>query len=621
MEWDFRLLGPVGACRAGIPADIARGKQRVLLAALLLKANRTVPGDELIDALWGAEPPTSAQATLQNYVKRLRQALGDDSSVITWQDGGYQIRVQDGELDLARFEAMQDAAREAAGAGEWDKAAGLLRGALSLWRGEPLTDVQSDLLTLRDLPRLAELRLQALEALSEAGLRLGHGPAVIAELRRLTAEYPLRERLHALLMLALHGEGQQAEALAIYRDVRRLLVTELGTDPGPQLRRAHQEILGTGEAPGAKLLRSAASIVQVPSGRRRAAPAPVPRQLPAAVSHFSGRGAELAKLARMSGPERGFPEAVVISAIAGTAGVGKTALAVRWAHEVAGRFPDGQLYVNLRGYDPGPALAAGDALAGFLRALGVAGPDLPLDLAERAALYRSLLAGRRMLVILDNARYAGQVRPLLPGGPGCAVVVTSRDSLAGLVSREGAQRLELRVLSAAESAALLRALIGGRADEEPGAVEALAAACAGLPLALRIAAEMVTARPKVQLSCLAAELADQARLLDADGDTDTALRCEFSWSFRHLDAAASRMFRRLVLHPGTDFEPQAAAALTTSASKGQMRCWPCLRLPTSSSRAGRACPGCRLSCVPTAPPTARTCFVRPDPHDLLPFRR
>ena len=308
-----------------------------------------------------------------------------------------------------------------------------------------------------------------------------------------------------------------------------------------------------------------------PPGEPGTAPAPgpaVPRQLPPAVAGFVGREAELRMLSGPLDDAECGPAAMVISAIDGTAGVGKTALAVHWAHQVAERFPDGQLYVNLRGYDPGQPMQAADALAGFLRALGVAGPAIPSDVSERAALYRSLLAGRRVLVVLDNASEVEQVRPLLPGTTSCAALVTSRDSLVGLVARDGARRLDLDLLGPAAAVGLLRTLIGARVDADPGAAARLAAECGRLPLALRVAAELAAARPGVPLAGLADDLADQQRrldLLDAGGDQRSAVRTVFSWSYQHLDAGSARAFRLLSLHPGSDFDGYAAAALTGSA--------------------------------------------------------
>jgi transcriptional regulator with XRE-family HTH domain len=307
---------------------------------------------------------------------------------------------------------------------------------------------------------------------------------------------------------------------------------------------------------------------------RGAAATKVPRQLPTAVAGFTGRAAESAALTRiLDDAGAGVPETVVIAAISGTAGVGKTALAVQWAHQAADRFPDGQLYANLRGYDQDQPMPAADALAGFLRALGLAGREIPLAEDERAARYRSLLAGRKLLIVLDNARSVEQVLPLLPGSPGCAVVVTSRDSLSGLVARYGAARLELDRLPPGEAVGLLRALIGRLVQDDPGAARTLATQCCGLPLALRVAAELAAARPDVPLAGLVTELADQRRrldLLDAGGDPRTSLRAVFSWSYRHLGPEAARAFRLAGLHPGADFDSYAVAALT-GTGLGQAR--------------------------------------------------
>jgi tetratricopeptide (TPR) repeat protein/DNA-binding XRE family transcriptional regulator len=300
---------------------------------------------------------------------------------------------------------------------------------------------------------------------------------------------------------------------------------------------------------------------------------PVPRHLPAATAGFTGRTGELSTLTGLL--ETGSPPGtMVISAIGGTAGVGKTALALHWAHRVAGRFPDGQLYVNLRGYDPGQPLAPADALAGFLRALGVPGQDIPPGAGERAARYRGLLAGRRMLVLLDNASSAEQVRPLLPATPGCVTVVTSRDTLAGLIARDGARRLDLDLLPAADANQLLVTLIGDRAAADPEATGALATACARLPLALRVAAELAAARPGTPVAGLVAELAGERRrldLLEAGGDPRTAVRAVFSWSCRRLDEDAARMFRLAGLHPSPGLDGYAAAALAGTGAAAATR--------------------------------------------------
>jgi DNA-binding SARP family transcriptional activator/Flp pilus assembly protein TadD len=582
---EFCLLGPLAVRCGGVAVPVAAGKQRAVLAALLLDAGRVVPVDELAEALWGPEPPASARVTVQNYVMRLRKALGGAGrDLISTQPGGYLISAQPGELDVARFAALVGAARSAARSGQWDAAAARSGEALALWRGEPLSDIGSAALAQREVPRLAELRLQALEVRIEADLQDGRAAEAIAEARALAAAHPLRERLHALLMLALCRDGRPGEALAAYQRARGILVAELGAEPGAALRDLHRKVLAAdlggdraGSRPGwpppgetgrpepqARGSRPGLAGRAADGGTAAAAPA-VPRQLPGAVPHFAGRTAELAALTALLDQARDRPaETVIISAIGGTAGVGKTALAIRWAHQVADRFPDGQLYVNLRGYDPDQPVPAGAALAGFLSALGVAGPDIPAEADERAAVFRSLLAGRRMLVVLDNAREVEQVRLLLPGSPDCMVLVTSRDSLAGLVARHGATRLEVDLLPLDDAVGLLRALVGGRADADPAAAAALAARCARLPLALRVAAELAAALPAASLAELVSELAGRQRLdlLDAGGDPRTAVRAVFSWSCRYLDADGARAFRLLGLHPGPDLDAYAAAALT-----------------------------------------------------------
>jgi DNA-binding SARP family transcriptional activator/tetratricopeptide (TPR) repeat protein len=553
---EFGLLGPLLVRRGDLVVPVPAGLQRTLLAALLLRGGRTAGVSELAETMWGPAPPASWRVSLQNCVMRLRRTLGEDSTarIITEPDG-YRIETGPGDLDVDRFESALAAGRAAGRDGDWAGAARLLAGGLALWRGQPLAGVASAVLAARELPRLAELRLQALEARVDADLHLGRHAEVIAELRGLAAAEPLRERLHGLLMTALYRDGQQAAALAAYQDARAVLIRELGTEPGADLQRLQQQVLigdPVPDQPGPP-----------PAAPGRPGPGrAVPRQLPPASAGFTGREAELAALTALLDGAGG---AVLIAAIAGTAGVGKTALAVRWAHQAAGRFPDGQLYVNLRGYDPGRPVDPSDALAGFLRALGVPGPDVPAEPEERAARFRSLVAGRRVLLLLDNAGGAEQVRPLLPGAAGCMAVVTSRDALAGLVAREGAHRIDLDLLPAGEAATLLRDLIGARAAADSGATQALAAQCARLPLALRVAAELAIARPGVPLADLVAELENQQRRLDrldADGDPRTAVRAVFSWSCRQLEPAAARAFRLAGLHPGPDLDPYSVAALT-----------------------------------------------------------
>ena len=435
--------------------------------------------------------------------------------------------------------------------------------ALRLWQAAPLSGVPGPWAEIERV-RLSEVRLTAIEERAEIMLMLGRAAAAATELTGLVREHPLREALRGQLMLALYRCGRQADALATFADGRRVLVEELGLEPGPGLQRLHQQILAADPALGPP----AATVTLAGPEHIWAAPA----QLPGDVDAFTGRAGELAwldKLAAMIGPPGGAgspgagPAATVIC-VSGTAGAGKTALAVHWARRVRAAFPDGQLYVNLRGYDPGQPVPAGDALAGFLRALGVPGQDIPRDVDERAAAYRTLLDGRRILVVLDNASAVEQVRPLLPGSPSSLVLVTSRDSLAGLVARHGARRLDLDRLPQQDAVALLRALIGDRAEIQPDGTATLAMRCARLPLALRVAAELAVASPAMTVAQLAGELADEQRrldLLDAGGDPGSAIRGVFSWSYGHLPDEEARAFRLLGLGPGPDIDARAAAAL------------------------------------------------------------
>jgi DNA-binding SARP family transcriptional activator len=385
---EFGLLGPLVVRCCGTVLPVPQGHQRVLLAVLLLDANTVVPAGEVAEALWGTAPPPSAAVTIRNYVKRLRQALGEAGpDRISFRQNGYVISAGRDELDVSRFASLLSSAQVAARVGSWDTAAAAAREALALWCGEPLADVESDVLALRERPRLAELRLQAAETAAEAELRLGRHAEVLAELQRLAADHPLREHLHCLLMLALYRCGRQAEALMAYQQARGVLVGELGVEPGRELRALQQQILAADLA--LDLVQPAGTGAAGARAAGNAAPE-VPRQLPPAVADFTGRAAELDTLTEvLDAAGEGSPGTVVISAIGGMAGVGKTALALHWAHQVAGRFGDGQLYVNLRGFDPsGTPATAAEAVHGFLGALGVPPQRIPAQPDAQAGLYR-----------------------------------------------------------------------------------------------------------------------------------------------------------------------------------------------------------------------------------------
>jgi DNA-binding SARP family transcriptional activator/tetratricopeptide (TPR) repeat protein len=529
-----------------------------LLAVLLWRANQPLPPDELAELVWDGAPPAGAAAATRVLVMRLRRQLDERAAArIVTRPAGYVIEVSGGELDAAQFEALTEQAGAAVRGGRWAQAARDASEALGLWRGAPLADVPSQLVRDRWVPRLDQLRMQALQWRIEGDLHVGRHEQVIAELRDLTAQHPLREGLHGQLMLALCLSGRQAEALAAYQRARDVLVAELGVEPGRDLRDLHQQIL-SGD-PVLAVTWPARSAGAKPHGA-------VPRELPPTVASFTGRSAELQALtglaARPGGQSAGT---VVISAIGGPAGVGKTALAVHWAHQIADRFADGQLYVNLRGFDPsGSPATAAEAIHGFLDALGVPPERIPIRQDAQAGLYRSLLAGKQMLILLDNARDEQQVRPLLPASSASLVIVTSRNQLAGLAATDGARLLNLDVLSHDEAVQLLSTHIGDRrVDAEPEAVDQIASLCAHLPLALAIAAARAAARPRFPLTELAAELGDAVGRLDAldIGDPAASVRAVFSWSYRQLSTAAARMFRLLGLHPGPDISIPCAASL------------------------------------------------------------
>ncbi len=596
---EFGLLGPLVVRDGTSDVPISAPRQRVLLAALLLSAGRVVSLDDLAEMLWEGQPPGGARGALHSAVQRLRSSLGPrGADLIETRPPGYLMRTGDGQLDVAQFTVLAARGHAAADAGAWAKAADVLGEALRLWRGEPLADVPSRLLRDREVPPIEDKRAQALATRIDADLHLGRHGELVAELRQLVKVHPLQEQFHAQLMLSLYRSGRQADALAAYQDVRRVLADELGIDPGPELRLLQQRILA---ADGELLLSadgtSAASATLSPPAPDRttsdraaadrgtpdaqAAPGPrehlVPRQLPASTRHFAGRDEELAALAALAAESaEQASHAPVISVIAGTAGVGKTTLALHFAHRVADRFPHGQLYVNLRGFDPaGPPMTPAEAVRLLLDALAVPAARIPAGLNAQAGLYRSLLAGQRMLVLLDNARDVDQVRPLLPASPGCLVIVTSRSQLTSLVAAEGAQPLALGVLDEAESQALLARRLGqGRLAGDPQAAEDLIKLCAQLPLALSIAAARTASQPGLSLAALAADLRDARGRLDAldAGHSAANVRAVLSWSYQQLDPAAARMFRLLGLHGGPDISTAAAASLAGLPPDEGRRC-------------------------------------------------
>jgi DNA-binding SARP family transcriptional activator len=544
----FAVLGPVRAWRGEQALHTGSPQQRGLLACLLLRRGHTATAEELIDDLWGEEPPDQAKAALRTYASRLRKALGPDAGLLVSESGGYALHVTGPscEVDAEEAAACAAEAEKAAAAGELSRARELYAQSLARWDGEPLAQVPGPYARAQRV-RLAEWRLALVEHRLEMDLRVGAHTGAVSELTALTAAHPLRERLRELLMLALYRSGRQGEALAVYADTRRLLADELGVDPCPELTELHQRILEADEE-----LALPAQDLQARHGAEQVRPA----QLPASVADFTGRTAFVREL----GGQLAAPEGTVmaVSAVAGIGGVGKTTLAVHVAQAARENFPDGQLYVDLQG--AGASAVEPEAVLGsFLRALGTPDDAIPDGVTERSALYRSLLAGRRVLALLDNARDAAQVRPLLPGTEGCAALVTSRSRMVDLA---GAQLVDLDVMSPEEALTLFARIVGhDRVAAEREAAMDVVAACGFLPLAIRIAAARLAARRTWTVASLSARLADERRRLDELRAGDQAVKATFELGYSQLEAEQARAFRLLGLADGPDISLPAAAAL------------------------------------------------------------
>ncbi|MDT0379340.1 BTAD domain-containing putative transcriptional regulator [Streptomyces sp. DSM 42041] len=546
----FTVLGPVLAWRGEDQLPTGSPQQKALLAALLLHAGRTATAERLIDGLWGEDPPDQAKAAVRTYASRLRKALGPDAEHLVSESGGYALRVRDADLrvDLDVAAEYAEQAEKAEAAGDPARARQLYDAALQQWTGESLAHVPGPYAQTQRA-RLEEWRLTLAEHGLDLDLQVGCHADAVSELTALTAAHPLRERLRELLMLALYRSGRQAEALAVYADTRRLLADELGVDPRPELSELQRRILEAddglrlpGDAP-------AATSGEEPEIAR-------PAQLPATVPDFTGRAGLVAELDDELATAEGTVMAV--SAVAGIGGVGKTTLAVHVAHAAREHFPDGQLYVDLQG--AGPSAADPEAVLGaFLRALGTPDPAIPDGVEERAALFRSRLAGRRVLTLLDNARDAAQVRPLLPGAEGCAALVTSRTRMVDLA---GAHLVDLDVMSPEEAMTLFTRIVGAeRVNAERQAAMDVVAACGFLPLAIRIAAARLAARRTWTVDVLASKLADERRRLDELQAGDQAVKATFELGYSQLDKDQARAFRLLGLADGPDIALHAAAAL------------------------------------------------------------
>jgi DNA-binding SARP family transcriptional activator/tetratricopeptide (TPR) repeat protein len=547
----FHILGPVRVLSADRPADIGERKQRLVLAMLALDINKVVPLSRLADALWGGSPPNSARRTIQAHISRLRTALNGagitaDGAALIRHGSGYLLAADPACVDAHRFRFMvEDARLRADDPGKVQ----VLSEALALWHGPALADAAPDDVRQQLCGGLEETRLMAVEDLLDAELRLGHHLEIIDELSSLAALHPYRPRITACIMLALYRAGRTADALSTFELLRRRLRGELGLDPSAELTELHVAILRAD--PGLSL------------GQVSLA-GPSPAQLPAGIADFAGRAAELASLSRLvlgrGDGDDAIPPAIVIT---GGAGVGKTALAVHWAHLMAGQFPGGQLYLNLRGYSDTAPVSALDALTGLLRGLGGPAMRIPADEGQAAALYRSEMASRRMIVVLDNARGPEHVRPLLTGRSRSVTLVTSRSGLIGLTAREGTARIILNPLSNDEALTLLTGMIGAdRVSREAGATTELARLCAGLPLALRVAAARLQTVPHTPISEYVKEIADEDGFaaLQVDDDESASVWAAFELSYLALDPAARRVFRLLgVMASGSLAVPAIAA--------------------------------------------------------------
>jgi DNA-binding SARP family transcriptional activator len=626
----FRVLGPLEVRSQEGWTGVSAPKWRSLLACLLPRPRQLVPAEVLIDELWGPSPPGKANNLLSIYVHRLRKVIGDpEGRMLVFRAPGYLLRTGPGDVDLEMFESLTGEGRSALAVGDHERAAALLAEALGLWRGPVLADVVPSPMLAAHAERAAELRLAAAEARIEADTACGRTSGAVAELRGLLADYPLRERLWALLIRALVEAGRRAEALDAYAQAQQVISDELGVDPGSELQAQYAELLaadasssaasrpprpqrarttsggGTGTAsasgsgavaetvttaPGQAAAPGAAAwgetepagpgtiaigtFAQLPGvtvtpaagASRETGPEAVarPAQLPADLGDFTGREEHADHLWALLGkPAATGPGAGRIAVVNGAAGLGKTALAVHVAHRVAGEFPDGQLYADLRGASSQPA-NPGEVLARFLRDLGVEGDKVPARDDERAALYRTTLTGRRVLILLDNAKDTAQIRSLLPGSSSCAVLVTTRNRTSDL---ESSRFLDLNVLEDTEALALFTRIVGDeRAAAEPDATAEVLVACAGLPLAIRICAARLAARRQWKIATLAARLRNEHRRLDELMTGDLAVRASFQVTYASLRGRPggpdpARAFRLLGLWQGTSISLQAAAAL------------------------------------------------------------
>ncbi|MBB5889114.1 BTAD domain-containing putative transcriptional regulator [Kutzneria kofuensis] len=545
------LLGPVRAWLDDTEVPVGPPRQQALLAVLATNANQVISRSELIDAIWGTEPPASAVGSVHTYVAGLRRALEPARKtfqVLVSAGSGYSLRVQPEGIDAERFARHRQTARQLLAGGDLEAALAELDLALGLWAGTPLGSIGGPFADI-ERQRLAELRLDVIEERADLLLTLRRPAEVVGELKAVLDDHPLRESTRALLITALHREGRKGEAKSVYQAGARLLDERLGVQPGPALRRVYETLIDT---------TSAAEVL----------PRVVPSQLPHDTRRFTGRGEELRRLDALL-PAAGAVNSggtVVITTIEGTAGIGKTSLAVHWSHLVRDLFPDGQVYLNLRGFDvTDKPVQPHDALFTLLSAFRVPSEKIPQSTHERSAMLRNVVAGRRMLMVLDNAVSTDQVTPLLPANQSCVVLVTSRNRLDGLVATGDGRQLTLGLFDEVDSSALLASYLSPeRVEQEREAFDELLKLCAGLPLALSIVGARAWCSPNLPLAQFVDELRDahfRLDALDTGDDAASSVRAVFSWSYDALSPAAKRMFRLLGLHTGPDVSRHAAGAL------------------------------------------------------------
>lgn len=543
---DFQLLGPLTLVAEGRELSVGGPRERAVLAMLLLERGRLVPIYRLVDALWGDSPPISARGQVHICVSVLRRrfATAGGQSVIETRRPGYVLRLGDARCDLDEFIRLTAEGRGQAAANHHELAADLLQAALSLWRGEPFADVDSDLVRAAVLG-LTELRVSAIEDWLDACLMLGRHDDVCREISVLVADYPLRERLRTQQVTALYRAGRVADSLNAYRQARDTFVEELGLEPSPRFQWLERAVLTHDAALGAPEAYRPAQSVTV---------SVAPQQLPPGTGDFTGREELVAQLQAIVRPEGMTPQVAVVS---GPAGAGKTTLAVHAAHSVRDTFPDGQLFADLHGAGARSVTPAW-VLERFLQALGLAGTAIPAVVEDRIMLYRSLISGRRLLVVLDDAADEQQVSELLPATAGCATIVTSRRRLTGI---GGARHVEVGLLDTGDAIELLKALAGARIQAVDETTRLLASLCGGLPLALRIAASRLAARPHWTVTDLVARLGDESGRLDELIHGGLGVRSSIALSYDGLDQGSRRLFRLIGLLEVADFPAWVGAPL------------------------------------------------------------